>query len=81
MADFRIVVAFDITADSAKEAYSKLWDELAKVADDKTFGWESTDEWYTPDGQLDVDEIASITAEVIEEKQADIADLKIIRGS
>lgn len=48
---FRFVICVDVEADSLDEGYSKLYDTMAKV-DQEAFQWESTDEAFTPDGDV-----------------------------
>jgi hypothetical protein len=45
---YRFIICVDIESNSLKRAYSKLYNELAKVDID----WESTDEAYDIDGKL-----------------------------
>ena len=64
---YRICVAVDIDAGSAEEAYKKLYEGLYEV-DREDFSWESTDEWYDPDGGMVDDEtVQNIRMKVINE--------------
>jgi hypothetical protein len=47
----RIIVAIDVEAPSLKEAYRRVYQEMAKL-DSEDFQWESTDEWYDDEGDL-----------------------------
>jgi len=44
---FRFVLCVDVEADSLEEAYNKLY-EAMKL---QPFGWETTDEAYSSDGE------------------------------
>jgi len=48
---FRFVICVDVEAKNLEEGYSKLYDTMGKV-DCESFQWESSDEAYTPDGEL-----------------------------
>lgn len=45
----RIVVCVDIDATTAPEAYAKLYDAMRLLPEG--MDWESSDEWYGPDGE------------------------------
>jgi len=45
MAEFRIGVLIDVTAETAADAYAKLTEIMTSAR--PAIGWESTDEWYT----------------------------------
>jgi hypothetical protein len=48
---YRIVILVDVDADSAQGAYEKLFDAMGEVeASHDDMEWESSDEWYSPDG-------------------------------
>lgn len=53
-----ICVSIVVDTDDPVEAYTKTYNELAKI-DPKVAEWESTDEWYGPDGEaMDEDDIS-----------------------
>lgn len=49
---FRIVICCDVEAKTAVSAYRKLFAAMRDVEDqtEASIQWESTEEWYTPDG-------------------------------
>lgn len=68
MATHRIVICLDIEAPSTKEAYRTVYRAMKKVGYE-TFQWESSDEWYDPDGEaLDADTVQKIRMEVFAEE-------------
>ena len=68
MAMHRIVVCLDVEAESMKEAYGKVYQTL-KAVDCEDFQWESSDEWYDPDGgQLPAETVQKIRMEVFAEE-------------
>lgn len=46
---YRIVICLDVEARSMTEAYRRVYRKMKKV-DCDNFQWESSDEWYMPDG-------------------------------
>ena len=65
---YRIVVALDVEASSIAEAYRKVYQTMRTV-DCDSFQWESTDEWFTPDGEaLEPDDVQSIRMAVFAEE-------------
>lgn len=44
---FRLIVCFDIDADSLEEAYAKLRPAVEQAG----FPWETSDEWYDHDNE------------------------------
>lgn len=65
---YRIIIALDVEAPSAKEAYRRVFLEMKKL-DRDDFQWESTDEWYDPEGeQLDEDEVSAARMTVFAEE-------------
>ena len=48
---YRIVICVDIDAESAQDAYEKLYDAMAEAErSDDDICWESSDEWYDDAG-------------------------------
>lgn len=47
---YRFVICVDVEAMSLDNAYSYLYDAMAKISN-STLEWESTDEAYFPDGE------------------------------
>ena len=64
---YRIVICCDVDADTATEAYEKLYRALLPLDGfDTGIQWESTDEWFDADGEpMTEDEISAIRLEVI----------------
>lgn len=61
----RIVICVDIKASSIEEAYRNLYLKMGHL-DDKDFQWESTDEWFDPEGNIiDPEEISKIRMKII----------------
>ena len=47
----RLVVCIDVPVDNVYDAYAKLYEGLERL-DTTDLEWESSDEWYLPDGEL-----------------------------
>jgi len=48
---YRLVVCIDVPADSLKEAYGKMRKFVTDGNPENALGWETSDEWYGPDGE------------------------------
>ncbi len=62
----RIVVCLDVDAATPAEAYKTITTMLSKLcAENPGFDWESSDEWYGPDGELLSDEEVTEAREIV----------------
>lgn len=68
---YRIVLFVDVDADNAQSAYEKLFDEMGEIeASRDDMVWESSDEWYAPDGdEIPQDEITKARMTTFARKQ------------
>lgn len=49
---YRIVICVDVEAASLKDAYGRVYNAMGKITGpDSNMDWESTDEWFDPDGE------------------------------
>lgn len=48
---YRFVVCIDVPAKDLPEAYRKMRRFLTDGNPENALGWETTDEWYKPDGE------------------------------
>ena len=68
----RIIIALDVAAESSKEAYRQVYRQMKKV-DCEEFQWESTDEWYRPDGaELSGTEVQDLRMAVFAEENPEL---------
>jgi len=51
MSNYRLIVCIDIEADSLKEAYVAMRDNMIIGDAPACRGWETSDEWYGPEGE------------------------------
>lgn len=66
---FRIVIALDIWADSAEDAYSKAYRTMGSV-DREDFQWESTDEWFNANADpINAEKVQEIRMTVFAQEQ------------
>lgn len=59
---YRIVVCLDVEAASPKEAYGKIYTMLSGI---KGLGWESSDEWYEENEELDLEKLSNVRLEYL----------------
>lgn len=51
MNNYRLIVCIDVPADNLKEAYRKMRKFITDGNPEHALGWETSDEWYGPDGE------------------------------
>lgn len=71
MSRYRLIVCIDIEADSLKEAYLAMRDNMIIGDAPACRGWETSDEWYGPDGDGeagDPDELQKAIVESMKDK-------------
>lgn len=73
---YRLVVCVDVTADNLTEAYRKVRRFISEGPSENALGWETSDEWYGPDGeQGDEAELQAAIMKAIELDKAAKAEL------
>ena len=69
MSRYRLVVCIDIEAESLKEAYLAMRDNMIIGDAPACRGWETSDEWYGPDGDGDAGSPDELQAAIVESMQ------------
>lgn len=65
---YRIIVCIDVDANSAAEAYGKITAVLCAIEPELV--WESSDEWYGPDGgQLSEEAVSAARQEFFDDNR------------
>lgn len=70
VSDYRIVVCIDVAAHSAAEAYGIVTKKLVEACREGAMDWESSDEWYGPDGgQLSEEAVSAARQEFFDDNR------------
>lgn len=65
---YMVNIRLNVEAESIRDAYHKISEKMSPLAEE-TFSWETTSEWYNPDGEpIGTSEVSEAILSVLAEK-------------